>query len=76
MAGTWVLWGVGVDALKGETVGKFSGVAVPAPAPPPPPCCGVLVAHRVMEGEGDWEGSITLRVPKEEVLKEGEEEED
>lgn len=59
--------------MKGETVGKFSGVAVPTP---PPPCCGVLVAHRVMEGEGDWEGSITLRVPKDEVLKEGEEEED
>ena len=57
MAEMRVTLGVGEEALKGEAVGNFTGV----PVPPPP--SEVLVAHRVMEGEEDWEGSSALCVP-------------
>ena len=55
MAEMRVTLGVEEDALKGEAVGNLTGV----PVPPPPPS-GVLVAHKVMEGEEDWEGSGAL----------------
>ncbi len=69
-----VTLGVGEEALIGEAVGNFKGVSVPPPPPSPP--SEVLVAHKVMEGEEDWEGSSALCVLSVEIVKEGEGEED
>ena len=59
MAEMRVTLGVEDEALKGEAVGNLTGV----PVPPPPLPSKVLVAHKVMEGEEDWEGSSALCVP-------------